>query len=246
MKEQYYAAYEKRYQAAYSAGAERWGNSPENKTHYNLLKTWVEENDLKGKKIIEYACGEGSCGVILSKLGCIYHGVDISPSAIEKANKLLKEYPNAKCDVLDMVTECAKESYDAALDCMGLHMLVTDNDRNCYLKNAYNSLNNGAPMLLLRESYRKEGVYNGYVNSIEEWVQITGEDYNTPQVRQIKNEKDGNKLDVYVPTLPARAKDKNGYVKEMEEVGFSVENFVEMDVTQGIVTSANIYLRKNK
>ena len=246
MKEQYYAAYEKRYQAAYSAGAERWGNSPENKTHYNLLKTWVEENDLKGKKIIEYACGEGSCGVILSKLGCIYHGVDISPSAIEKANKLLKEYPNAKCDVLDMVAECAKESYDAALDCMGLHMLVTDNDRNCYLKNAYNSLKNGAPMLLLRESYRKEGVYNGYVNSIEEWVQITGEDYNTPQVRQIKNEKDGNKLDVFVPTLPARAKDKNGYVKEMEEVGFSVENFVEMDVTQGIVTSANIYLRKTK
>ena len=101
-------------------------------------------------------------------------------------------------------------------------------------------------MLLLRESYRKEGVYNGYVNSIEEWVQITGEDYNTPQVRQIKNEKDGNKLDVFVPTLPARAKDKNGYVKEMEEVGFSVENFVEMDVTQGIVTSANIYLRKTK
>ena len=68
MKEQYYAAYEKRYQAVYSAGAERWGNSPENKTHYNLLKTWVEENDLKGKRVIEYACGEGSCGVILSKL----------------------------------------------------------------------------------------------------------------------------------------------------------------------------------
>ena len=246
MKEQYYEAYEKRYQAAYSAGAERWGNSPEDENLYNVLKNWVEENGLKGKKIIEYACGEGACGVILSKLGCAYYGVDISPSAIKKSNKLLEEYPNAKCEVLDMVAECAKESYDAALDCMGLHMLVTDNDRKSYLRNAYHSLNEGAPMLLLRESYRKEGVYSGIVNSIEEWVQITGEDYTTPQLRQVRNAKDGNNLEVFVPTLPARAKDKNGYVQEVEEVGFAVENFVEMNVTNGIVTSANIYLRKTK
>ena len=95
-----------------------------------------------------------------------------------------------------------KESYDAALDCMGLHMLVTDNDRKSYLRNAYHSLNEGAPMLLLRESYRKEGVYSGIVNSIEEWVQITGEDYTTPQLRQVRNAKDGNNLEVFVPTLP--------------------------------------------
>lgn len=245
MEEQYYTAYEKRYKAVYSAGAERWGNSPEDDGMYNLLKNWVEENDLKGKRVIEYACGEGACGVILSKLGCVYHGVDISPSAIEKSNKLLEEYPNAKCEVLDMVAECVKESYDAALDCMGLHMLVTDTDRKSYLRNAYNSLNDGAPMLLLRESYRKEGVYCGSVNSIEEWVQITGEDYTTPQLRQVRNAKDGNNIEVLLPTLPARAKDKNGYIKEVEEVGFAVEKFIEMDVTNGSVTSANIYIRKN-
>jgi len=246
MKEQYYTAYEKRYQAAYSAGAERWGNSPEDEVLYNSLKNWVEENDLKGKKVIEYACGEGACGVILSKLGCVYHGVDVSPSAIEKSNKLLEEYPDAKCEVLDMVAECVKESYDAALDCMGLHMLITDSDRKSYLRNAYNSLNAGAPMLLLRESYRKEGVYCGVVNTIEEWVQITGEDYTKPQLRQIRNAEKGNNIDVFVPTLPARARDKNGYVKEVEEVGFTVEKFVEMDVTSGIVSSANIYIRKIK
>lgn len=64
---------------------ERWGHSPDDEILYNTLKTWVEENGLKGKKIIEYACGEGACGVILSELGCIYHGVDISPFAIEKS-----------------------------------------------------------------------------------------------------------------------------------------------------------------
>lgn len=244
MAEPYYAAYEKRYQAVFSAGAERWGHSADDEVLYNTLKAWVEENGLKGKKVIEYACGEGACGVILSELGCVYHGVDISPSAIEKSRKLLVNYPNAKFEVLDMVKECVKEKYDAALDCMGLHMLITDNDRRKYLQNAYNALNVGAPMLLFRESYRKDGVYRGVVNSFEEWEQITGDDYKTPQLRQVRNADDGRIVEVFVPLVPARAKDKKGYTEELENVGFDVENFVEMDASTAIAYSASIYLRK--
>lgn len=244
MRKPYYMAYEKRYQAVFSAGAERWGHSPNDDVLFNTLKAWVEENDLKGKSIIEYACGEGACGVILSELGCNYHGVDISPSAIEKSKKLLAKYPNAKVEVLDMVKECVVEKYDAALDCMGLHMLITDNDRKSYLQNAYNALNSGAPMLLFRESYRKDGVYCGVINSIEEWAQITGDDYNTPQLRQVRNAEDGRNVEVFVPLCPARAKDKNGYIEELEGVGFSVEKFVEMDVSTAIAHSASIYIRK--
>ena len=246
MSEPYYMAYEKRYQAAYSAGAERWGNSPEDENLYNVLKNWVEENGLKGKKIIEYACGEGACGVILSKLGCAYYGVDISPSAIEKSNKLLENYPNANCEVLDMVKECVNEKYDAALDCMGLHMLITDADRKNYLQNVYRALNIGSPMLLFRESYRKDGVYRGIVNSIEDWVQITGDDYETPQLRQVRNAVNGKEVEVFVPLLPARAKDMEGYIEEIEAVGFVVENFVEMDVSKAIAQSASIYIRKTQ
>ena len=88
-KEPYYWAYEKRYQAVYEAGISRWGHSPEDAVLYKTLKTWVETNGLQGKKVIEFACGEGACGVILSKLGCIYRGFDISPSAIEKAKEAL-------------------------------------------------------------------------------------------------------------------------------------------------------------
>lgn len=104
MEEPYYLAYEKRYQAVFSAGAERWGHSPQNQVLYRTLKSWVEENHLQGKSIIEYACG-----VILSELGCIYHGVDISPSAIEKSRELLKEYPHATVEAMDMVKERAAE-----------------------------------------------------------------------------------------------------------------------------------------
>ena len=54
MNEPYYKAYEKRYQAAFSVGAERWGHSPDDEVLYHTLKSWVEENSLQGKRIIEY------------------------------------------------------------------------------------------------------------------------------------------------------------------------------------------------
>jgi hypothetical protein len=43
MKEPYYMAYEKRYQAVFSAGAKRWGHSPDDDVLYNTLKSWVEK-----------------------------------------------------------------------------------------------------------------------------------------------------------------------------------------------------------
>lgn len=245
MNEPYYKAYEKRYQAVFSAGAKRWGHSPDDEVLYNTLKSWVEENNLQGKSIIEYACGEGACGVILSELGCIYHGVDISPAAIEKSKQLLETYPNATVEVLDMVKESVKGKYDAALDCMGLHMLVTDNDRELYLENAYNSLKDRSPMLFFRESYRRNGAYRGAVNSIEEWAQITGEDYETLQLRQVRSSDNGDVIEVLVPLLPARAKDKNGYIEEFENISLDVEKFIEMDDSTVIPHSASIYVRKS-
>lgn len=244
MKETYYLAYEKRYQAVFAAGVERWGHSPDDEVLYHTLKTWVEENNLQGKSVVEYACGEGACGVILSELGCIYHGVDISPSAIEKSKKLLEKYPNATVEVRDMVLESVKEKYDAALDCMGFHMLITDHDRSLYLKNAYNALKENSPMLFFRESYRKDGTYHGVVHSIEEWEQITGDDYHTPQLRRVTNADEGRVVEVLIPLIPARAKNKNQYIEEFGNAGFKIENFMEMDTSTNILSSATIYVRK--
>jgi len=244
MNEAYYMAYEKRYQAVFSAGAERWGHSPQDEVLYHTLKSWVEENQLQGKSIVEYACGEGACGVILSELGCIYHGVDVSPTAIAKSKKILEKYPNATVEVLDMVKERVKEKYDGALDCMGFHMLITDRDRAMYLKNVYHSLKENAPMLFFRESYRREGAYQGEVSSVEAWERITGDDYKTPQLRQVKNAENGRMVEVSLPLLPARAKDKKGYIEELETFGFCVEMFVEMGFSAEIPHSARIYARR--
>lgn len=243
MKEPYYMAYEKRYQAVFSAGAEHWGHSPDDDVLYRTLKSWVEVNHLQGKSIIEYACGEGACGLILSQLGCIYHGVDIAPSAVEKSKELLKEYPNATVEVLDMVKESVAGCFDAALDCMGFHMLITERDRKRYLSNAFGSLKENAPMLFFRESYRENGSYQGVVNTVEEWEQITGEDYKTPQLRQVMHP-GGGVAEVCIPLIPARAKDRTGYIEEFENAGFAVEKFVEMDVSTAIPYAASIYVRK--
>ena len=83
----YYLAYEKRYQTVYEAGGERWGHSPNDQELYITPKEWVTADNLTGKNIIEFACGEGASGVILSELGCVYHGIDISSSAVMRAKE---------------------------------------------------------------------------------------------------------------------------------------------------------------
>lgn len=238
-KKPYYFAYEDRYRAVYAAGLEHWGHSPEDRILYETLKKWVDDHRLQGKRIVEFACGEGACGVILSSLGCIYHGVDISDSALQKAAERLQDIPNTELSLLDMVRERVPDApYDAALDCMGLHMLITDHHREAYLKNAYASLSQGAPMLFFRESYR-EHAYCGSVSSLEEWERITGEDYHTPQRR---SGKDGTICEI--PLLPARAKNKQGYLEEMQNAGFTVTAFTEMDINEEIPFSVTIFTKK--
>ncbi|MDF2921565.1 MAG: hypothetical protein K0R57_479 [Paenibacillaceae bacterium] len=237
----YYLAYEDRYQKVFGAGAERWGHSPDDEVLISTLEKWVHDNHLQGKKIIEFACGEGACGVILSRLGCMYHGVDIAPSAVEKSKAALREFPHAMVSQLNMVNDQIDGTFDAALDVMGLHMLVTDADRSNYLEKACYSLNPGAPMLFFREAYRTNA-YEGKVDSFEDWKSITGSNYDAPERRTAKC--GDTEVEVWIPLVPARARSKDGYIAEMREAGFIVDDLVEMDSNQQCVYSASIFVRK--
>ena len=157
---EYYKKYEQRYQAVYAAGAEMWGYTPDNETLNEYLSIWVSDYNLQGKRLLETCCGEGGAGVILSNLGCIYHGIDIAPSALETAKRLLTPYDSATVELLDLVKEPIQGQYDAAFDSMGFHMLLTDADRASYLRNVYQALKPGAPTLFFRESYSEDG-YTG-------------------------------------------------------------------------------------
>ena len=237
----YYCAYEKRYKAVYDAGAEFWGHTPDDEELKIVLEKWIEDNNLKNKKIIEFACGEGAAGVILSKLGCEYLGIDISPSAIRKAKSILNTFPNAKVELIDMVDQKLTDEYDAALDVMGFHMLITDIDRIKYLKNAQSCLKNGSPMLFFRELY-DNNAYDGLINDFDEWLKVTGSDYNTP--RQMSFQKDGKDTEIYIPYVPGRTNSKNGYLKEMKTAGFIVDNIFEMPTSRKVPHSVSIYVHK--
>lgn len=236
-QKKYYEWYEHRYCTAFEAGAERWGHGPQDEGLFEALKGWVEKYTLKGKKIIEFACGEGASGVILSELGCLYHGVDIAPSAVEKARALLSPYPKASVTRLDMVKDRPYGMYDAALDVMGFHMLVTDADRQGYLRNAAACLAPGSPMLFFRECYAQEG-YDGEVESVAQWSQISGMDYTTPQERTVMVR--GNPLTVMLPFLPARPRNETQYRRELNDAGFFVRSFMVHGENAEIISSATL------
>ncbi len=239
--EPYYTAYERRYRAVYAAGVKTWGHNTDDQTLLDTLSRWAAQNKLTGKRVIEFACGEGSAGVILSGLGCAYTGADIAPSAVARAQEALAGYPGARVMTLDMVNDKIGEIFDGALDVMGFHMLVTDADRAKYLSNVRASLAPGAPALFFREVYRADA-YEGEVASFEDWVRISSSDYDTPEPRTVVN--DGVEYKVNIPLVPARAKNRAGYIAEFERAGFTVEEFIEMDVNSACTYSASIYVRR--
>lgn len=237
----YYLVYEERYRRVYEAGAERWGHAADDSGLLASLSEWVDQHDLRGKHIVEFACGEGASGVILSQLGCLYHGVDVAPSAVAKAQAALADYPGAKVTLLDMVHEQVEGPFDAALDVMGFHMLVVDTDRQHYLRNVHSCLKSGAPFFLYRESYR-ENLDDRTVDSFQRWLELTGDDYRTLQTRYAGPE--DTKIEVQIPLVPARGKTEAGYRKELQEAGFTVDRFVPLLTDMHIVSSASIYVHK--
>ena len=238
---EYHLLYEKRYQKVYAAGADYWGHTPGDEELREYLAQWVERHNLKGKRIIEFFCGEGAAGVILSELGCIYHGVDISPSAVQKARDSLKNYSDATVSELNVVTGKIDGLYDAALDVMGIHMLVSDPDRLGYLKNAFSCLKSGSPMFFFRE-LSAEDADDSFIESFDEWLKVSKQDYNS--LRDMHFRKDGKDIDVKIPRVPGRSKTKAGYTKELTEVGFKIDSIIDMELNWKCPESVSIYARR--
>lgn len=219
--EQYYARYEQRYRTVHAAGGS-WGFQPKDARLTKVLTQWVREHHLEGKRVIEFACGEGAAGEILADLECVYHGVDLAPSAVERASALLKDHPNAAVSRLDMVKEPLPSIYDAALDVMGFHILITDADRRAYLKNVCHCLLPGAPVLFYLQAYRPDA-YEGAVDSYAQWTDLVGIDYETAEPRMA--ETSSGPVEVQLPRIAGRSRTEQGYRKELQEAGFVVDWF---------------------
>jgi len=216
----YYTAYDKRYRSVYEQGADRYACILEGKKTREIIREYVKQFELTGKKVVEFGCGEGWAGLEFAKLGSIYQGYDIAPSALEKANALLSEYVNANVCLRDVVLgEFPGEAFDAGIDISCLHMLITDLDRKIYLRNVYKCLKPRAPMYFVHESYRAD-IYEGEVTSYEQWLELTGEDVDTPRKREAL--KNGEEITVMIPCIAARPRSEKGYIEELVAAGFEI------------------------
>jgi len=215
-----YTAYEKRYRSVYTQGADRYAFLPIAEEIQEIVRRYIEQFELAGKKVVEFGCGEGWAGLEFAKLGCIYQGYDIAPSALEKASILLSEYLNAKISLHDAVLgEFPKEAFDAGIDIACLHMLITDADRKKYLRNVYECLKSRAPMYFVFERC-SDDIYDGEVTSYEQWLELVGEDVDTPQKREAL--KDGEEVTVMIPCIAARPRSERRYIEELIAAGFEI------------------------
>ena len=236
----YYTAYDKRYRSAYEQGADRWAYPPEIEKIQNIVRKYIEQFELVGRKVVEFGCGEGIAGLEFAKSGCIYQGYDVSPAAVEKATALLSEYTHAEVCLHDVVLgDFPEETFDAGIDIGCLHMLITDADRNKYLRNAFKSLKPGSAMYFVQLRYRDD-IYDGEVTSYEQWLELTGEDVGTPQ--KMVALKDGKGYPVMMPCIAARPRTERGYTEELTEAGFEILKF-EKSEKRGLLW-ADILVRK--
>ena len=237
---EYYRAYDERYRAVQDVGDFIWGHRPDDVQLNEALTSWVDEYGLRGRRVAEFACGEGVVGRMLAEMGCIYSGYDISPTAVEISRRRLNGLNGARVGEMDMVKDrLEEESCDGVLDVSGLHMLVTDGDREKYLRNVFNALKPGATALFWQEAYREDG-YEGRVESIEDWKNITGLDFDTPESRTIGN----TGREVMLRLLPARPRSRAGYTDEFSRAGFEVIRFKEIMNSEFMALSAGILVKR--
>ena len=219
----YYTAYEKRYAALYAQGVQYWTAHPEElrviKEAVGIFLEKCHPQMDRPPHVIEFGCGEGYVGELLVSQGYRYTGIDIAASAIEKARERLKQFGDQigllVADILDL-SSLPSATFDAGIDMGCLHMLVVDADRHRYLQNANRVLKPGAQMLF-REAFRSDAPAE-IVESYEAWVERTGVDIETPQVREAWQ--NGKGMEVHLPCLAARARNAGQYQQEMEAVGF--------------------------
>ena len=236
----YYTAYDKRYRSAYEQGADYWAYLPEIEKTRKIVRKFVEQFELAGKKVVEFGCGQGIAALEFARSGCIYRGYDISPAAIEKAAALLSDYTNAEASLYDVVLgNFPEEVFDAGIDIGCLHMLVTDSDRKKYLSNVYKCLKPGAAVYFVRLSYRDDA-YDGEITDYEQWLEIAGEDVDTPQQRMAL--KDGKEFPVMMPLIAARPRTERGYREELTKAGFEIIEFKKSEKWDSM--RADILVRK--
>ena len=154
----YYTAYDKRYQEVYRQGVTYWTSSPDELNSITeSVDAFIDRNAIPNDAyILDVGCGEGGLGVYLLEKGYAYTGIDVSPTAVERATERISEYGNrGRIMLMDARDPGAivVEVYDAVIDIACLPTLVVDLHRQQYLQHLWRMLKIGAPALFSRQAF---------------------------------------------------------------------------------------------
>lgn len=125
---EYYKAYEQRYQQVHARNLQ-WSSpipSP-------IVSQVMEEFRINTEsRILEIGCGEGRDAAVLLSKGYHLLATDVSPEAISWCRRHFPAYVGA-FQVLDCLTDDPEEQFDYIYAVAVVHMLVRDEDRDgCY------------------------------------------------------------------------------------------------------------------
>ena len=223
----YYSAYEDRYKRVYAQGIEYWTNNPvEIKDTIEEINKFLERYDSSpsDNKIIEFGCGEGHLAQYLIGKGYEYVGIDISPSALEKAKDRIGSSDASKYFILGDIAdlkEIPDESYDIGIDNQCLQMLVVDDDRRKYLSEIARILTKNGKAYFY--NIYQEDAFEGEIRSFDEYLETSRIDLETLEDRDAYSE--GQHRIIKLPRVPARFNKEKGYRNELTNAGFFIDHF---------------------
>ncbi len=127
MERKYYEAYDDRYRQIHSQELQWFYDDPT-----PIVQEMMEKFGItKDHKILELGCGEGRDAYPLLKQGYDLLATDISPAAIQYAQKKWPEYSD-HFEVLDCISGEIEEQFSFIYAVAVVHMLVEDHHRNAF------------------------------------------------------------------------------------------------------------------
>ncbi len=125
----YYEAYDERYLIAHAAHF-RWMGD----VHSAIVSEVMHKYEISAEKaMLELGCGEGRDAAVLLKRSCNLLATDVSPEAIRFCRETMPEYAD-HFQVLDCVKGTYGRTFDFIYAIALLHMLVSDEDRQCFYR----------------------------------------------------------------------------------------------------------------
>jgi len=222
-KDYYYRVHETRYRKILGSGSV----FRQKKMNNHVLSAWKEfvstVNLVPGVSGIEFGSGTGINAITISQQGFQMTGIDISPTAIQKANELARN----KEEIVEFIagdmfaTNLSPESFDFAVNIWTLHVVGEQHLRDKHLSECYRVLKPGGYLFLHNESSNKD-----ILDPSEEVVFEEVKEWNIPELTNKFDLPNGERIQVSFPThMPPGLSGRRSlgeHKDELEKAGFVI------------------------